>query len=152
MFTYPMGRTVATHLAATDGTRVNPRLVYFVFQRFSRTGRNVALLARRVVVWLVQLGRSMIGIVPIIGIVVPYVVHPADFGDHQAEHTVVGVARVAALVTKPLVFAVLGCKSRALRALGVGRVRNHHVTRTAKFPFLCHFEVGHVARHGGRDG
>jgi len=126
--------------------------VNLVFERLAWSIERVALHARRIRIRLVQLRRPMSRGAPIVGIIIPDMLHAADLREHRTEHPIIGVANVTALIAEIRVFAMNGCQRRAVGIRSVIGMHGHGMARSAEFAFRRDLEIGHVAGHCRGDG
>src|SRR5262249_32775284 len=81
----------------------------------------------------------------------PNVTHASELGENGTEHAVVGVARVAVVLSKKVISRVARGERSALRVVRIGGVGDHHVTGAAEPALLGRFEALDVARSGDTD-
>lgn len=126
--------------------------VNLVFEWLSRFIDGMALHAGRIRIWLVQLRRSMARSAPIVGVIIPNVMHSADFREHRSEHAIIGMTHVTAFISEIGILAVNRSERRTVRIRRIVCVNGHGMTRGAEFAFRGDFEIGHIAGHRRRDG
>ncbi len=91
---------------------------------------------------------------PIVGIIIPDVLHAADFREDCAKHAIIGMTDITAFISEVWVFAMNRGERRAVRVGRIVRVNGHRVARRAELAFRRHLEIRHVTRHcgGNRQG
>lgn len=128
------------------------RPVNLVFERPVGFVNRMALHACRIRKWFVQFRRSMTRHAPIVRVIIPNVVHSADFREHRPEHAVIGVAHVTTLIAEIRIFAVNRRQRLAVRIRRIICVNGHRMARSAEFSFRRHLEVRNVSGHRRRYG
>lgn len=94
-------RRCARNVALFCGLAMN-----LVFERLARFVDRMALHASGIGVRFVQSRFSMPRRIPIIRVIIPHVLHSADFRKDRAEHPIICVANVAALIAEIGIFAM----------------------------------------------
>lgn len=123
-----------------------------VFERLAGSIHGMALHTSGIGIRLVQLRGPVSRSAPIVRVIIPDVVHAADFRENRAEHPIIGVADIAAFVAEIWIFTMNRSERRAVRICRVIRMNGHCMTRSAELAFRCNLEISHVARHGGCNG
>jgi len=77
-----------------------------VLHWLARFVEGMALHTGRIGIRLVQLRRTMPRSAPIVGVIIPHVLHSADFREYRAEHAIIGMTNVTTLIAEIGIFAV----------------------------------------------
>lgn len=122
-----------------------------VLERLSRLIHWMALQTHVIRIGLVELRGPVSRRAPIVGIIIPDVLHTADFREDRAKHAIIGMTDITAFIAEVWVFAMNRGERRAVRIGGIVRVNGHGMARRAKLAFRRHLEIRHIAGHCGGD-
>lgn len=126
--------------------------VNLVFHRLTGFVERMALHTGGIGIRFVQLWRAMSRSAPIVRVIIPNMLHAADFRKNRAEHAIISVANVTALIAEIAILAMDRGQRSALRIGCVIGMNGHGMARRAELSFRGDLEIGDVASHRSGNG